>query len=295
MSAAQATSRSAPVSGTYESPQDQEMREGFQRRFQEYMASISKKNATIMTKERYDRVMECVEAHQSGDEGRIKRAKDLCNTRATFHDAVRQYDVAIIGHNKILYRKNPSAERKPANVAINSQLVMTKLVRFCYEEEVYDLVRTAHLVDTFHAGSRSTHQELCKTIANIPQDVVELYVRHCPCKCGGWKDEKRQLLELREEQADNQEDKRVQLEAIANWFLNPNHGGLLLNNLNISSVERTYPTAEAYVSAKPNILAAFRGVLVENESSILDVVDRNHSRSAGDDPELRDARKAANK
>jgi hypothetical protein len=86
---------------------------------------------------------------------------------------------------------------------------------------------------------------------------------------------------------------REQMEAVTNWFHNPNGGGLLLSNLNINAVENSYASADAYVKAKPLILTAFKCVLNEHDRTVLDFVERRRGEPTADDPELRDARKAS--
>jgi hypothetical protein len=86
---------------------------------------------------------------------------------------------------------------------------------------------------------------------------------------------------------------REQMEAVTNWFHNPNGGGLLLSNLNINAVENSYASADAYVKAKPLILTAFKWVLNDHDRTVLDFVERRRGEPTADDPELRDARKAS--
>lgn len=136
----------------------------------------------LLTRERYAAYVECIDAFASNDPSRIRSAREnpLCTyyqVRDTYR--LRRWLDPTNGSERVMMY---AADKKLIARGIlhedGSVAEIDSVPRIAIVEEAYGLIRKAHET-THHLKAKITYQELKKTISNISEDIVEMYVRCC--------------------------------------------------------------------------------------------------------------------
>ena len=147
--------------------------ENHRKRFYEILGEENN-NFEYMTNEKYDSIIISLE----NKELILKSSSKPSN----FYYNIKSYVLLNIGSDKILCRNNKDFENCKSADNGNFGINIEKIRRVCHIEEIFDLIKNAHL-NTGHAAARKTHAEVSKKYSNISRELCDLYRKLCTCNC----------------------------------------------------------------------------------------------------------------
>lgn len=117
-----------------------------------------KKNGLSLTKEKYNRILCAIKS---------AKAKGSVTKTAEEYNFLRRYAVAVINNEPRLV-KFEEKEVPPEN-----------LQYFAHNDELFEIIFNAHVNCTGHGGINRTNDSIKRRYANIPREVVKLFISLC--------------------------------------------------------------------------------------------------------------------
>jgi hypothetical protein len=136
---------------------------------------IENKKCEVLTKPKYDEIIDILEKQAY----LASLPKD--EKPKNYYYLIKAFAVFKVGSEILLVRKNSDFEKCCSDDSGNVKVDLERVKRMVHSEELFKLIKDAHL-EIMHGAGKKTYDIVRQKFSNISRDVCNIFTDLCSCR-----------------------------------------------------------------------------------------------------------------